>query len=261
MELYFREYGSPRSDQPTLVFLHGLFGSSVNWHSIARQFENEWHVLAPDLRNHGRSQHCDQMSYTQMAKDVADLLETLFVEQAIVIGHSMGGKVAITLAQHHPEKIAALVVADIAPVAYEHEFDDILAGFDAVELGHLRNRNDADVMMATVIEHLGIRQYLLQNLLKEEGEWRWRLNLSGIAASMDVITGFAPGCHQAYEGPALIIRGEYSAYVQDQHEPEIRNCLPAVLIETLRGVGHWIYAEDPEGFMFFLRPFLSQSKN
>lgn len=195
-----------------------------------------------------------------MAEDVADLLEALFVEQVIVIGHSMGGKVAITLAQRLPEKLAALVVADIAPVAYDHEFDDILAGFNAVGLSQIRNRNAADTMMATAIDQPGIRQYLLQNLYQDEGQWQWRLNLEGIASSMPAITGFAPACHQSYVGPALIIRGEQSAYVQDQHEPEIRNCLPTVIIETLSGVGHWVYAEDPEGFTRILSSFLSQFK-
>jgi esterase len=261
MELYFREYGNPRSDQPSLVFLHGLFGSSVNWHSIVRQFEDEWHVIAPDLRNHGRSPHCDDMSYEQMADDVAALLGALFVDQAVIIGHSMGGKTAIALGQRHPELVAALIVADIAPVAYDHEFDDILAGFHAVELEEIRNRNDADTMMATAIGHPGIRQYLLQNLHRDEGQWQWRLNLVGIAASMKMITRFSPACHKSYTGPSLIIRGEHSEYVQALHEPEIHNCLPAVVIETLAGVGHWVYAEDPEGFVLMLRSFLDQHKD
>lgn len=196
-----------------------------------------------------------------MADDVASLLETLFVEQAVVIGHSMGGKTAIALAQRHPGQLAALVVADIAPVAYDHEFDNILAGFRVVDLSQIRSRSDADGMMTRVIDHMGIRQYLLQNLHKDEGQWQWRLNLAGIAASMKEITGFDPGCHTAYTGPSLIIRGDNSDYVQDLHVPEIRKCLPAVLIETLNGVGHWVYAEDPEGFTMMLRTFLGQFQN
>jgi len=258
MELYYREYGSPRTDRPCLIFLHGLFGSSINWHSIARKFEDEWHIVIPDLRNHGRSPHSESMDYIVMAEDVHDLLDTLEIDQAILIGHSMGGKTAMLLAMNQTDLVRALIVVDIAPVAYAHEFDGILAGFTAVDLDSIANRSEADAMMAEKISHPGIRQYLLQNLSRDEGAWRWRLNLPVIDRCMDEIKGF-PGCHEkAYAGPTLILRGERSDYVLSEHKPVINACLSRVSLETIPGVGHWVYAEAPEAFVSAINRFLGQ---
>ena len=256
MQLYFREYGEPRGEKPSLVFLHGLFGSSVNWHSIARQFEPDWHCIAVDLRNHGRSPHDSNMDYAEMAGDVLALLDQLMLEKVIPVGHSMGGKTALALAQLYSERVERLVVGDIAPVAYDHEFDSILAGFRAVELETIKSRGDADDMMGARIQHPGIRQYLLQNLVRENEQWQWRLNLDELERCMASITGYAPGCDHGYAGKSLIIRGELSDYVLPEHEQIIRQCLPDVRIETLPGVGHWVYAEDPAGFVSLLRDFI-----
>lgn len=258
MELYFREYGSRRSDRPSLVFLHGLFGASINWHSIARHFEGRWHVIVPDLRNHGRSPHDDEMSYGQMAGDVFDLLQALAPDRVIVIGHSMGGKTGIMLAQNYPDSVAGLVVVDIAPVSYDNEFKNIIAAFRSVKVSELKKRSDADEMMGQVIDHQGIRQYLLQNLVREEGRWYWRLNLDAIVHCMEQITGFEAGCNKPFFGPARVIRGELSDYVVPQYEDEIFRCLPGASIETISGVGHWVYAEAPESFIAVLESFLNE---
>jgi pimeloyl-ACP methyl ester carboxylesterase len=256
MLLQYREYGLPVSGYPSLLFLHGLFGCAMNWHSIARHFEPDWHVIVPDLRNHGRSPHGAETGYEAMAGDVLSLMDQLGLDRVIPIGHSMGGKVALSLAQQRPQAVERLVLADIAPVAYDNDFADIIAAFRAVVLDQLRTREEADRAMSVHIANPAIRQYLLQNLEQKQGQWRWRINLEGLASSIDQIDGFAPGCTRAYTGPSLIIRGERSDYVLPVHEPMIRQCLPAVHIETLSGVGHWVYAEDPQGFIRLLSGFL-----
>jgi esterase len=162
----------------------------------------------------------------------------------------------MALAQLYSERVEKLVVGDIAPVAYDHEFDSILAGFRAVELETIKSRGDADTMMGALIQHPGIRQYLLQNLVRENEQWQWRLNLGELERCMASITAYAPGCDQGYAGKSLIIRGELSDYVLPEHEQIIRQCLPDVRIETLPGVGHWVYAEDPAGFVSLLRDFI-----
>lgn len=256
MQLYYREYGHPVPGYPSLLFLHGLFGSSINWNSIARHFEQDWHIIVPDLRNHGRSPHSDEMSYPLMAQDVLLLLDQLGIEQVIPIGHSMGGKAALILAQQRPENVERLVIADIAPVAYEGGFSDVVAAFRSVDLQTLNSRNEADEAMSAHITEGGIRQYLLQNLEQKDGQWSWRNNLDAIVSAMDTIRGFEPGCQNAYEGKSLIIRGEFSDYVLPEYEATIRQCLPNVHIAMLPGVGHWVYAEDPEGFNKILDDFL-----
>lgn len=256
MSLYYREYGHPVPGFPSLLFLHGLFGSSINWNTIARHFEAGWHIIVPDLRNHGRSPHHDEMSYPLMAKDVSLLIDQLGIEQIILVGHSMGGKTALSLAQQRPEIVERLVLADIAPVAYEGGFSDVIAAFRSVDLQTLNSRKDADQAMSAHIAEVGIRQYLLQNLEQKDGHWQWRINLDVITTSMDTIRGFEPGCQKAYEGESLLIRGEFSDYVLPEYEATIRQCLPKVRIEELPGVGHWVYAEDPEGFNNVLDDFL-----
>jgi esterase len=256
MPLYYREYGHPVAGYPSLLFLHGLFGSSINWNSIARHFEQDWHIIVPDLRNHGRSLHSDEMSYSLIAEDVIELIDQLGIEQVIPIGHSMGGKTALTLAQQRPEIVERLVLADIAPVAYAGGFSDVIAAFQSVDLASIKTRSDADQSMSAHIAEVAIRQYLLQNLEQKQGCWRWRINLDVIVSAMDTIRDFEPGCQISYEGESLIIRGEFSDYVLPEYEATIRQCLPNVRIKMLPGVGHWVYAEDPEGFSKVLDDFL-----
>lgn len=259
LELHYREYGVARPGQPSLCLLHGLFGSGINWHGIARRLESDWHLIVPDLRNHGRSPHHPVMTYPAMAGDVLALLERLGIGAFIPVGHSMGGKVAMTLALHHPEHVPRLVVADMAPVRYAHDFSDVFAAFRAVQLEHLRRRSEADAQMARHIPDAAVRQYLLQNLVQDGEEWHWRLDLEVLERSIDIIGSFDEPCHLPFPGPALFLRGALSDYVRPEHEPRIRACFPAARIETLPGVGHWVYAEDPEGFTSRLQAFLAAS--
>ena len=258
MELHFRSYGSP--DRPCVLLLHGLFGSSSNWGAVARQLETQYHVLVPDLRNHGQSPHHADTSYPAMVDDVLRLLEAHDVDAATLVGHSMGGKVAMHLALNHPQRVSRLAVVDMSPVRYTHNFDAVLDGFGAVDLATIRSRADADRQMAPHVSGGGVRAFLLQNLVKDEAGWRWRLNLSALAAAQAEITGFPDQRSDAtFDGSAYFIHGALSDYVTPAYEPAIRRYFPNAMLCPVDGAGHWVYADQPQGFMACLDAFLTHT--
>lgn len=257
MQLDFREYGDPAS--PTVLLIHGLFGASSNWHGIARRLEERFHVISPDLRNHGRSPHDESMDYPAMSADLLALLDHLDLEQSTLVGHSMGGKAAMWLALQHPERVRGLVPVDMAPVSYSHSFDGILGAMDAVPLKSLAKRADADAVMAEHLDESSLRAYLLQNLVKENGAWRWRINLSALRLHIREITGFpdVEGSAQ-FLGDTLFIYGGQSGYVSEAHLPRIRALLPFARLRMIPQAGHWVYSEAPDSFFAVLTPFLEQ---
>lgn len=258
MKLHYREYGEYAEHKPTLIFLHGLFGSSSNWHGISRQLENQYHIIAPDLRNHGRSPHHEAVEYPSMAEDLFNLVDDHGLESIILIGHSMGGKVAMWFTLHYPELVERLVVVDIAPVAYDHSFDLIIEALHAVDLPKLSSRGEADGVLSGYLDELGLRQYLLQNLARKDDDWHWRINLKGLQAGMGNLVGYPEvNPTEYFPGEALFIHGSLSNYVRPEYEAEIKAYFPQARLQSVPDAGHWVYAEKPEGFMAALIPFLS----
>jgi esterase len=254
---FVREYGDPGAGTTPLILLHGLFGSSTNWHSIARRLADSHHVLVPDLRNHGRSPRSNRMTYEAMAQDLAALMDDHGITRSALVGHSMGGKAAMWMALTRPERVDALVVTDIAPVTYGHGFDDVVAALEALDLAGLRDRRDADARLASELEESGLRGYLLQNLVKEESTWRWRINLPALKASMPEILGFPDTGRRQYPGPVLFVYGSESDYLTARHLPAIRELFPHARLRLVPGAGHWVYADQPETFLGALQGFLS----
>ncbi|WP_245391844.1 alpha/beta fold hydrolase [Salinicola aestuarinus] len=242
-----------------LVILHGLMGSADNWRSHIKQWQARQRVVAVDLRNHGRSPHGRGMSYEAMANDVLELLASLGLERVNLLGHSMGGKVAMTLARLQPGRVAHLVVADIAPVAYEHGHDEVFEAMRRVEAGSPTSRSEANTLMSEVIESTPTRQFLATNLIKgDDGIMTWRVGLDEIEAGYaDIIA--PPGGNETFDGPSLVIRGGASSYVQDAHREAIEAVLTDVTLETLEGAGHWLHAEQPEAFRERIDHFLQSS--
>ncbi|WP_338061196.1 alpha/beta fold hydrolase [Kushneria phosphatilytica] len=225
-----------------------LFGSLDNWRSHIRSWQEKYRVVAMDLRNHGQSPHARGMNYEDMALDVLRVLDQLDIEQCSLLGHSMGGKVAITLARRYPQRISRLIVADIAPMAYEHGHEDIFKAMHAVEDAQPESRREADDAMKEVIDTATIRQFLATNLVRDEwGILVWRVGLEEIETDYSAIVA-PPGGEEAYPGPVLVLRGERSDYVPDSARNVIMQILPQAHIETLKGAGHWLHAEQPEGF-------------
>jgi len=258
IELYCKTYGDPAA-RP-LVLLHGLFGSSTNWGSVARQLQDDFHVLVPDLRNHGRSPHDPDCSYPAMADDVRALLDRRGLDAATLVGHSMGGKVAMQLALGTPGRVAGLAVVDMSPVRYGHDFEQVLDGFDAVDLAAINARADAERAMAGRVRGAGVRAFLLQNLARGEAGWYWRPNLAALRAAQADITGFPDQPADArYGGPTTFIFGGLSDYVTAAHEPMIRRLFPAATLCEVATAGHWVYADRPREFMDCLSAFLARA--
>ena len=242
-----------------LVILHGLFGAAHNWGSIVRRLAAERRVIAADLRNHGASPHDPQMDYPSMAEDVAGLIDAHAGGRAAVLGHSMGGKVAMTLALTRPVLVERLIVVDIAPVPYRVALGAHAAALKALPLAPGMRRAEADAALRAVVESDAKRAFLLQNLRFEgDGPPRWRINLDAIAANMPVIAGFPEFPPQArYEGPTLLVSGETSGYVGPEHRDAMLALFPRTVFVVVPGAGHWVQTEAPEPFLRAVVPFLA----
>lgn len=257
VDLHTRSYGD--SDNPALVLLHGLFGASANWGSTARRLADRYFVLVPDLRNHGQSPHTGVHSYPAMAEDLRVLLAHHSVERPTIVGHSMGGKVGMQFALEQPALVERLAVVDMAPVSYTHDFEDVLRAFDVVQLDRINSRSDADRQMAAVLPVQGLRAFLLQNLVRRDAGWRWRVNLDALRAEQGTITAFpthAPGSR--FDGPVGFIYGSLSTYVRPSHWSTIHRLFPDADGCEVEGAGHWVYADRPEEFMNCLEGFLAR---
>ncbi len=243
---------------PPVVLLHGLFGAAQNWGTIQKRLAGTGRrVIALDLRNHGASPWDSAMDYPAMAADVAETLAALGAPRAAVIGHSMGGKVAMVLAITRPDAVERLVVADIAPVAHPPALRPYVAAMQAIPLHPGLTRKEADAALGPTIPQPGIRAFLLQNLRLGAGEApSWRLNLAAIAAGMPAIEGF-PADPGAYPGPTLVLAGERSDYIRPEHHAVFRARFPAVHFATIPRAGHWVHAENPEDFLAAVQDFLA----
>jgi esterase len=253
--LYYRELGDPQ--KPVLCLMHGLFGSSTNWMGIVRQLQTQFRIINLDLRNHGRSPHYSEMDYPLMVDDLLALLEFLDLQSVSLLGHSMGGKVAMLTALTHPERVEKLVVADIAPITYENRFASIFEGLQTMPLQQLQSRDEADQHLTGYVSEPGVRQYLLQNLLKQQQQWGWRFNLQSLRAAMPLLTGFPVLGRSAFPGDALFIHGEHSNYVNEQAIERIDNHFPHNRRRMIYGAGHWLYAEQPIAFAQAVSRFLA----
>ena len=237
-----------------VLLLHGLFGAASNWGRIQRSLADSHLVLAFDMRNHGGSPHEAAMDYGTMADDVAETLAGEGFTQVGVLGHSMGGKVAMQLALMQPGLVARLLVADIAPVAYPPHFREMAAGMQALTLTPGLTRAEADAALAAVAPDAAIRGFLLQNL-RFGAQPSWRIGLDEIAAALPDIAAW-PG-QGIYAGPVLVLRGDRSDYVQPKHRALFRAHFPAARFATLRDAGHWLHADAPVAFLQTVRAFFS----
>ncbi len=233
---------------PPVAFLHGLFGAGRNFGAVARALGAHHRVLMLDLRNHGDSPHAAGMAYGALAADVVETLGALGALPAAVIGHSMGGKVAMRAALDHPQAVARLLVADIAPVAYGGTFARYAAAMRAVELVPELSRTAAGEAMADAVPDPVVRGFLLQNL-RFGAAPSWRIGLDEISAGMDDILAWDSPAGARYEGPALFVAGARSDYIRPEHRPVIRALFPAAKFVTLKDAGHWLHADNPAGFV------------
>lgn len=246
---------------PRVVFLHGLLGQGKNWATIADGISAEGPSWLMDLPNHGRSPWTDDLGYATLADQVAQELHDRLGPNAslAVVGHSMGGKVAMALALRHPHLVRGLVVVDIAPDDSSHGygFGRLVEALRSLQLSQIDQRSDADRALAPAIPDPGTRAFLLQNLHRTRDGWHWRVNLDLIAAQLPSISGWPRGLQGPYDGPTLWLRGSDSDYVRAEHGPIMRALFPRALLVTIKGAGHWINADQPDAVVAALSTFLA----
>ena len=242
-----------------LVILHGLFGSSRNWQSIAKRLAGSYHVYTVDLRNHGRSPWAETMTFADMAEDLRLFLDTHGLETAIVLGHSVGGKTAMAFALEHPERVEALIVVDIAPVAYDHFFLPLVQAMQAVDLRGLERRSEAEAQLIDTIPDVPTRKFLMQNLVAIKHRLKWRIHLSAIGHAMSALTDFPDEARHEYEGRALFVSGQRSDYITRDHHDAIFALFPQAEFAVIANAGHRFHAEQPDAFVARILDFLESS--
>ncbi len=246
-----------------MVFLHGLFGQGKNWAGVAKALSGDFRITLVDLPNHGRSDWTDQFSYVQTADALVEVLIASAAEPLHLVGHSMGGKVAMVIALRHPELIRRLVVVDVAPVRYDRlgSFGRYVAGMRGLDLAATPDRTAADAALASSVSDPVVRGFLLQNLRRqpEAPGWRWQLNLDLLGDHLTEIGNWPDLDAQPYSGPVLWIAGANSDYVTPAYAPDMRRLFPRVQLVTVKNSGHWVHSEQPETFVATIRAFLRRA--
>jgi len=255
--LYSRKVGE---NGPDFVVLHGLFGSGKNWRSFAGSLEDDFQVWTLDARNHGDSPHADSMSYQQMAEDVARFFAENELENVILLGHSMGGKTAMQLALQFPDRIAALIVVDIAPVCYDHLHKQLklIEAMQELNLAAEMSRSEIEKKLALKIPEKRLLSFLMTNLNRQNGQFQWRIGLEQIAAGMQELLNY-PELKSVFKGPVQFIGGENSAYLKFEYHALIRKYFPESRITMLENCGHWLHVEQPAAFQKTVNEFLQDN--
>lgn len=252
MQLNYKKTGQGKS----LIILHGLFGSADNWLSIAKGLENDFTTYLIDQRNHGDSGHHKEWNYKVMAEDIAEFIEEHQLEKVHLMGHSMGGKTAMTFALRHGEKVDRLIIVDIAPRFYPVHHQTILEGLNAIHLDQLKSRKEADDILGKYVEERSIRQFLLKSLARNgEGEYVWKINLPVITEKIENVSA-AIDEDGSFDHPTLFIGGINSNYIQDKDREKIEAFFPHSQIIKIKNAGHWIHAEQPEAVVKTVQAFL-----
>jgi pimeloyl-ACP methyl ester carboxylesterase len=247
-----------------VVFAHGLFGQGRNWTQIGKALadparSDRHRVLLVDLPHHGRSGWEDEFDYVGIADRVAGLLAA--DDPVALVGHSLGGKVAMVLALRHPGLVERLCVVDVSPVAYEHlsQFEGYVAAMRGLDLRSLSRRDDADAALAEAVPDPTVRGFLLQNLRRDGDDWRWQVNLEVLGADLSEIGGWPEdrlAGTPSYRGPVLWIAGGRSDYVTPAYAQAMDHWFPTSRLVTIKQAGHWVHSEQPEVFLEVLRRFL-----
>ncbi len=254
IELACEEYGD-NSSQP-LILIHGFFASSRNWRKIAKSLAEFYHIFVLDMRNHGASPPASPMNYPCMAADLLGFMDEQGLQAASVLGHSMGGKVAMWFALNHPEKIEKLIIADISPVSYPHSFERTIQALKQLPLDQIRNRKQADDFLASQIPEWDYRQFLLQNIHLKEGKYCWRVDLDIFQQSADAIIAFPDtDSLSPYKDSALFIMGEKSTYTD---VPAIVGCFPEAEVVVLKETSHWLHVQSPNEFCSNVIDFINK---
>jgi len=255
VQLHFETFGAGKP----VIILHGLFGSARNWRSIAKRLASEYQVFTVDLRNHGESDHADSMYYMEMVEDIRQFLADRQLDQASLIGHSLGGKIAMAFALEYQERIEKLIVMDIAPVQYQHDFEPLVDAMLALDLDSISSRNQANDILKADIEDGGLRLFLLQNLVHNSQTFQWRINLPAIKAALPDISAFPTFTWSSrHSGPTLFLGGNMSDYIKPEYHEEITSFFPMAEISSISDANHWLHADQPKRVVEKISRFLAE---
>jgi len=252
--IFSRVYGE---GQP-LIIIHGLFGMSDNWNALGKRFAEEFNVHIVDLRNHGRSFHSDDFSYNDMAEDIEKYIQSANLGNPIVIGHSLGGKVAINLCCRKKIGFSKLVVVDISPKSYSIDFHkNILEVLNSISIKDFSSRAEIDEALSLDIKEVSVRQFLMKNLYRDQNkQFSWRLNIKVLKEKLDNISG-AEFLQESIDTPTLFLKGGMSNYINEDDEKIISTHFINSQLNTIVGSGHWIHAEKPELFYNYVMKFIA----
>lgn len=256
MELHCKEYGE--AGKPPLVIAHGLLGSSRNWQMAAKALESAYHVCCLDLRNHGSSPWAEPHSYEAMMEDVLEWMDRSLDRTPVLVGHSMGGKLAMKIACERPDRIRKLVVVDIAPRTYPKTHDEEFVGMRAVDLGSLASRGEAEAILEPRVPDWGMRKFLMTNLVRDEGGqgFRWQVNLDAIESALRDLERSSLRDADRYEGDALFVMGGKSPYFRKEDIPLIRHHFPQSAVEVIPESGHNPHFECRDRFAEIVAAFV-----
>lgn len=240
-----------------LIILHGLFGMLDNWQTLAKKFAGNYTVILVDQRNHGKSPHVDDIDYSLMAEDLKNFMEDNWIYEANIMGHSMGGKVAMQFAMEYPEMLNKLVVVDMGIKQYARRHDEIYDAMLSLDVANLEGRSDALSHLSGKIDELGTVQFLMKNLSRnKEGGYRWKMNLSALHEHYENILAPIEGTN--YEGETLFLRGGVSRHVLDEDWSSIQEIFPNSKLATIDNAGHWVHADAPKELFEIVSAFLSE---
>ena len=249
--LNYMTFGDEKS--PPVMIVHGLYGSGRNWGVIAKRLSDQFFVITVDLRNHGDSPWLDTHNYHVMADDLVEVINSLNIKPN-VIGHSMGGKAAMVLALKRPNLVRNLIIADIAPVKYEHDQSQFIEAMQKVDLSKVEKRSDATLALSKFVEDKSLQNFFTQSLdIKAK---RWKLNLKVLRSEMSEILSF-PKIESEFSGHSLFLKGEKSDYIKSEHRKLIKSLFTKARFPTFKEAGHWLHAEKPREFESAARLFFS----
>ena len=249
--LNYMTFGDEKS--PPVMIVHGLYGSGKNWGVIAKRLSDQFFVITVDLRNHGDSPWLDTHNYHVMADDLVEVINSLNIKPNI-IGHSMGGKAAMVLALKRPNLVRNLIIADIAPVKYEHDQSQFIEAMQKVDLSKVEKRSDATLALSKFVEDKSLQNFFTQSLdIKAK---RWKLNLKVLRSEMSEILSF-PKIESEFSGHSLFLKGENSDYIKPEHRKLIKSLFTKARFATFKEAGHWLHAEKPREFESAARLFFS----
>ena len=250
--LNYFEYGKKQAG-PTILIVHGLYGSARNWSVIAKRLADQHHVIAVDQRNHGESPWLDSHSYLDMANDLLEIAQHIN-RPLNVVGHSMGGKAAMVMALLRPDLVNRLLVADIAPIAYGHDQSQYIQAMQAVDLSRVHKRSDAIAQLAEMVDDTTLQSFFTQSL--DVAGKRWKLNLDVLGRDMHYILGF-PNIQGSFDGSVLFLSGSESTYVHEDGKARAKMFFPNARFAKLKGAGHWLHAEKPREFEAAVRHYFA----